>query len=137
MLGLLLAIIYVVWTLITGTAVVLETTVLFALSFLWWWYLVTCLILLIVPLFVFLCGAAATTTEQKGVGLACILISPIIGLLLAIRSALLLSSIWLIMKSSEAGVTFAEWNRQQLVAGIIVYVITLLIFRGSKSTSNN
>jgi len=132
MLGLLLAAIYVGLCTISG--VVLETSVLAALNFLWYWYLSWGIVAIMIPVVMFIVGLVMTTDKYvKSTGWIITAMAPLVALILIVKSAMLLIGVWLVITASNSGINFADWDRTKLIVGIIVYIIGLFAFRVSYS----
>lgn len=132
MFGFILAALYVAYSSITNVPI--ETSLVGSLNFLWYWHLTFACILGIIPLGLAILGlfvmGVGNTTEKLG-GFGVLALSPIVALLLGMRSFLLLGGVWLMLAASQAGGTVAEWNQSKLIIGLIVYLVGLVALRGN------
>ena len=138
MLGLVLAVIYVGFKTLVGASVPL--TVITGLNFLQGWYIVWTSIALLFTAILFLggsCGLIAAKAEGKVYGLACMGIGLLGAFVIAIKSALLLIGVHLILAASAVcPEDFSKWDTKTLIVGGIVYLIGILAFGKMKFDFN-
>ena len=138
MIGLLLAAIYVGYKALIGCNVTLA--VVGGLNFLQGWYIVWTAIAGLFMAILFLggsCGLIAAKAEGKVYGLACMGIGLLGAFVIAIKSALLLIGVHLILAASAVcPEDFSKWDIKTLIVGGIVYLIGILAFGKMKFDFN-
>jgi hypothetical protein len=135
MLGLILAMLYVAWSMVTSGST-MEVAVASTMPFLWYWHLVFACIFGTIVVIVFLLGLLgmlAGDDETKMLGAAgSFIAAPLMLVLGAIGSALFLGGVFCVSESitidPETGqaAAFSAWNMQMFVLGCILYGIGLL-----------
>jgi hypothetical protein len=135
MIGTILALIYI--GIVAITSPTLEPACINAIDFLWYWHLVWGCICLSLPLglmFFGFFGLLQKDKESKEVGGLLMFASPFLAILCALRTTALLIGLFIMEVAASAGSTFAEWNIPKLILGGIIYVLALIVFRGSVNT---
>jgi len=135
MLGLILAMLYVAFTMVTSGST-MEVAVASTMPFLWWWHIVWLSVFGLIVLVVFLLGClgmVAGDGETKLIGAAgSFVAAPLMLVLGAIGGALFLGGVYCVSDSitidPETGqaAAFSAWNMQMFTIGCILYGIGCL-----------